>query len=189
MSTKNNVKEEVTEVAAEAAEKVVDTVIGEKVDSTNTDLGDMFTDDAFAREKAREDSGVERDDDNTVVYKTSVPLRRHFSGEYANFRVAWNQTLNGLVLPHEVNFVPVQELKRFYDIVNAIFGEGDTVKLDIARTESTRNRVKTITYQARISALDDDGNELFVPLNPDQAGDRSEFKVLIALLKNKGVIK
>lgn len=159
----------------------------------NKEFDEMFDVDPFERQKAAEESGVERES-NVTVYKTNIPVKKYTSQSrtdgkmYSNYKVAWKRPLYGKVVTYELNLIPAEKRKVLYDMLEAMFGEGDRLDLQILKTESVIDNVKNTRYSMRVAVVDEAGVEIVCPLRAAGAGDRAIFEVLLSLLKEKGVV-
>lgn len=184
MEKENKVKEEVKE---EVEAKV----------TVDNEFDDMFSVDPFEFEKAREESGEERSE-NVRVFKTSIQLVKHTTvsktdgNEYSNYKVAWKRPLFGKDVLYELNLIPSEKRKVLYQMLEAMFGNGNKLPLDIVKMVTTRTNngkaVTSTTYSTRVSVVDEKGVEIICPLRPAGTADRAVFEVLLALLKDKGVV-
>ena len=164
---------------------------------SDTEFDEMFVVDPFEAERAREESGEEREG-NTVIFKTPFQVVKHTTRsktdgkEYSNYRVAWKRPLFGKDVLYELNLIPSDKRKVLYQMLEAMFGTGNKLPLDISKTVSTtttngKTTTRT-TYSPRVSVVDEKGVEIVCPLRSAGAADRAVFDVLLALLKDKGII-
>lgn len=172
-------------------EKKDDAVI-EEVDKE--DLDDMFTVDPFERNKAAEESGIEKTT-NTTIFKTNIPVVKYTTTSktdgkvYSNYRVAWKRPLNGKMVVYELNLIPSEKRKVLYDILEAMYADKDRLNLEIVKTVTTNNDNEKVTrFTMRLSVVDEGNVEINCPLRAAGAADRAVFEVLLSLLKDKGVI-
>ena len=178
---KKDIKEEVKEEAVVEA-------------ANNTELDGMFDVDPFERNKAAEESGIERSA-NVTVFKTNIPVVKRVTTsktdgkEYANYRVAWQRPLYGKKVLYELNLIPSEKRKVLYDILDAMYADKDRLNLEIIKTISTNTDNEKVTrYTMRLSVIDEGNVEINCPMRPAGTADRAVFEVLLSLLKDKGVI-
>ena len=165
--------------------------------TVDNDFDDMFSVDPFEFEKSREESGEVRSE-NVRIFKTSIQVVKHTArsqtdgNEYSNYKVAWKRSIFGKDVVFELNLTPSEKRKVLYQMLEAMFGNGNKLPLDIVKTVSSRTNngktTTTTTYSPRVSVVDDKGVEIVCPLRPAGTADKAVFEVLLSLLKDKGVV-
>lgn len=174
----NDIKSEEIPVAEPAAEEAV------------------MTDDTFGEVNVFEGLGERTGENNgteTIFAKLPMKVQQVESpgadGKlYRSYGIGFSTKMRGVDLKQKMFVVPPHHDRTMYDTLAAIFGEEKAIPLDIIRREMTRDNVKTVSYQMRVSAKDDYGSDICCNLNPSGRGDTVIFNNLIAVLKSRGLI-
>ncbi len=189
-NVKNEVKEETKETTAVPSEK----------------RGFAFVD-PFAETRAKasmptdDSSNDEPEYVNSSTVKTKVPIFHYVSEDkksdrrWHNLETSWVQDVhrNGKIeeYPVELRFKPRGNDKygrsKLFNLVSIICGDEDFVYLEITVSSFKNDSGELVTtYTPRISYTDDDGIEFVCNLSPDTDGDKSNWNLLLSVLKKNG---
>lgn len=160
-----------------------------------------FSDPYADRRDVEEEVEVERGESITV-FPTRVPLFRFRSKDtktgkvYNNIRTSWKQIVkrDGKEVPMtcEINFNAKSSArygkKALYDLIDIIFGEADSVLLQIQRRELEIDGKKNVSWTALITFKDDNDITYTCPLVPGSDGDKAMWNLLLSILNKNGVI-
>ena len=186
-------------------EKVNENV--EKATVNETNVKNDANNDTFSREfdvfesRRNRDENLEfHSEDDAVVFKTNRLVQRIKGGSsedgqriYYNYATGYRNVINGKEVALSIPLVPVEKRAEMFDLLDAIFGEAESVTLYILRTSRT-NTVngfsRTVyTYTPQVRATDEDGVEFFCSLSPSGRAAITSFSNLINKLKSKKIIE
>lgn len=174
----------------------VDTFTGEVMDKKNIEIIDV---DSFEARRARDESQDSQREGDRVVYRVPLTVKRYTNGNmsdngrlYYSYAVGYASKLNGKTISQTIDLEPEAKRADTYDFLDAIFGDGDAMPLEIVRTTttSTLNGVtkRNVSYSFRVSATDEDGVEVVAILGTVR-GCSGKKENLIAKLKAAGHIE
>ena len=164
----------------------------------NTESPAIQESDAFEYRRKRAEEGEYHREEDTVIYGTPLDVQRYGSNSngdrvYYNYAVGYKARINGKEIAQAVQFQPGEKRANAYDLLDAIFGEGDRSKLYIVRTARTVtvNGVTrtSYTYTAKVSSFDEAGVEFSCSLVPSGSSSRQSFNNLITKLKAMDIVK
>ncbi len=158
----------------------------------SSDFGSMFDTDGFEWQRQREENGVVASNENTTVFEKKLPLLRFLSTgsdgkKYNNFQISFVKDFKGTPRKYEINVAPAQKRGAHYDMLGEIFGEETRLPVDIVKTEYERDGRKNVSYSLQMSASDDTGCVVKIPLRAVRE-DAVWFDYLIEVLKKNGAI-
>ncbi len=177
----------------------VDMVTGEVMENAtekkNIEIIDV---DSFESRRARDESQDSQREGDRVVYRVPLTVKRYTNGNvsdngrlYYSYAVGYASKLNGKVISQTIDLEPEAKRADTYDFLDAIFGEGDAMPLEIVKTTTTTtlNGVtrRNVSYSFRVSAVDEDGVEVVAILGTTR-GCSGKKENLIAKLKAAGHI-
>lgn len=169
---------------------------------TESDLGIDFTD-PYANKRDAEENDVEVErGESIVIFPTRVPLYRFLSKNsatgkvYNNIRTAWQQKVKRdgkeTVMECEINFIAKSSgrygKKNLYELINVIYGDADSVLLQVQRRELEMDGNKNVFWTPLITFTDDNLVTYSCPLAPSSDGDKAMWNLLLSILNKKGVI-
>lgn len=133
--------------------------------------------------------------DQETVYPTPVMLNREArkgrnGNIYYDYFAGVTGVLNGKNVLHKVRFKLADEYREAYDSVNLLFGDKVKIPLSIVRTEmkDRDTGAKRVSYRIQISAIEEDGTNYAMRMQPYDGNARLEFEVLLSKLRAKGMI-
>ena len=195
---KENVKEEINEVVEKSEN--VEFKADENVKSSDIamQIHDEYEVDAFERQRNRDQNLDYHKEEDVVVYSTPFKVQRFASNTnservYYNYAVGYKAKINGKEIAQVVQLQPSERRADIYDLLDAIFGDSDTVVLNIVRTARTvtANGVSkiTYTYAPQVRAADEDGVDFTCALVPSGSTGRVKFSNLVSKLKSMGAVE
>ena len=130
-----------------------------------------------------------------TIYDVPMNLQRQKGNlvdgvQYYRYAVSVNIKFNGSVIPFRFFCDISGRSKTLALISNAIYGEADSIPVQIVKTTSTRTvgkkTVVNTRYSMRIKSSDENNLELTCPFSPSAEGDRAIFLNVVECFKKAG---
>lgn len=173
-----------------------DKITKEAADGLNTVDQSGYNYDPFAERRALENSDEMRSESDKRIYKVPAMVMRYAGSvregrKMYSYATGYKRVVNGKAIAQTIDLEPMVKRQDTYDLLDAIFGESNSLPLEIVRTTVTttvNNRTKsTHNYAFRVSATDEDGVEVVCTLVPTR-GNNDKKDNLLAKMRKDGKI-